>query len=267
MVCIMQEYGEVVCCLGSTQNISNNAIFLQSDIRIALDPLVSTCCWSTSDLSVGTGNESGSMSVFQLPSVICGLTCAAQLKQQDKHCTALHIIKGIIPACVCQLPPPLGTSDVLFLFLSCFYFPLLSVSLLGKPSDSSIMKVPTGENLRFLPKKRNSTVWSPDGYGRHSDGLFLALDYLGINFPSYHRPVRNVSFAMASHFLWHDPDVHHTFYISDVPMATWLLAILWLIPLVFINEGIELHEIRMRVKCQKRQKLQFDTKLGMNSPF
>ncbi|KTG44002.1 hypothetical protein cypCar_00014916, partial [Cyprinus carpio] len=130
-----------------------------------------------------------------------------------------------ILACVCQLPPPLGTSDVLF--LSCFYFPLLSVSLLGKPSDNSIMKVPTGKNLRFLPKKTlrlfvlcllvkfgltvctfltcfglmlhsfcldinhqdedlchpasllmyvevNSTVWSPDWYGRHSDGLSLA---------------------------------------------------------------------------------------------
>ncbi|KAL0204221.1 hypothetical protein M9458_002239, partial [Cirrhinus mrigala] len=56
-------------------------------------------------------------------------------------------------------------------------------------------------------------------------------------------PVLNASLAMASRFLWHDPDLHHTFYISDIPMASWVLGILWLIPLVFINEGIKLHEI------------------------
>ncbi|XP_073698786.1 transmembrane protein 94-like [Garra rufa] len=172
MVCIMQEYGEVVCCLGSSQNINNNEIFLQSDISIALDPLVPTCCWSNSNAAL---NTSDSLSVIQLSSAICGLACTVQFNQQDNN-TVIRLIKqarhttaGIrkcflfllqcqlslvliqILACVCQLPPPLGTSDVLF--LSCFYFPLLSVSLLGKPSDSSIMKVPTGKNLRFLPKK------------------------------------------------------------------------------------------------------------------
>ncbi|KAK9980582.1 hypothetical protein ABG768_000176 [Culter alburnus] len=369
MVCIMQEYGEVVCCLGSSQNINNNEIFLQSDISIGLDPLVPTCCWSTSDAADETLNTSDSVSVSQLSSAICGLACTVQFNQKDNN-TVIRLIKqarhttaGIrkcflfllqcqlslvliqILACVCQLPPPLGTSDVLF--LSCFYFPLLSVSLLGKPSDNSIMKVPTGKNLRFLPKKTlrlfvlcflvkfgltvctfltcfglllhsfcldinhqdedlchpaallmNSTVWSPDWYGRHSDGLSLAqkviaffvlLNAMCTSISHVHRsapmwkqsplsnrcwcavicivPVLNASLAMASRFLWHDPDLHHTFYISDIPMVTWMLGILWLIPLVFINEGIKLHEIRMRVRYQKRQKLQFDTKLGMNSPF
>ncbi|KAK2908555.1 hypothetical protein Q8A67_004392 [Cirrhinus molitorella] len=369
MVCIMQEYGEVVCCLGSSQNINNNEIFLQSDISIALDPLVPTCCWSNSNASDAALNTSDSLSVIQLSSAICGLACTVQFNQQDNN-TVIRLIKqarhttaGIrkcflfllqcqlslvliqILACVCQLPPPLGTSDVLF--LSCFYFPLLSVSLLGKPSDNSIMKVPTGKNLRFLPKKTlrlfvlcflvkfgltvctfltcfglmlhsfcldinhqdeelchptsllmNSTMWSPDWYGRHSDGLSLAqkviaflvlLNAMCTSISHVHRsapmwkqsplsnhcwcaiicfvPVLNASLAMSSRFLWHDPDLHHTFYISDIPMASWVLGILWLIPLVFINEGIKLHEIRMRVRYQKRQKLQFDTKLGMNSPF
>ncbi|XP_058637971.1 transmembrane protein 94-like [Onychostoma macrolepis] len=369
MVCIMQEYGEVVCCLGSSQNINNNEIFLQSDISIALDPLVPTCCWSNSDAADAALNTSDSLSVIQLSSAICGLACTVQFNQQDNN-TVIRLIKqarhttaGIrkcflfllqcqlflvliqILACVCQLPPPLGTSDVLF--LSCFYFPLLSVSLLGKPSDNSIMKVPTGKNLRFLPKKTlrlfvlcflvkfgltvctfltcfglmlhsfcldinhqdedlchpasllmNSTVWSPDWYGNHSDGLSLAqkviaflvlLNAMCTSISHVHRsapmwkqsplsnrcwcavvcivPVLNASFAMVSRFLWHDPDLHHMFCISDIPMASWVIGILWLIPLVFINEGIKLHEIRMRVRYQKRQKLQFDTKLGMNSPF
>ncbi|RXN30570.1 transmembrane 94-like protein [Labeo rohita] len=250
MVCIMQEYGEVVCCLGSSQNINNNDIFLQSDIR---------------------------------------------------HVTPRQASENVF--CFCSS-------------VSCRLFSS-SVSLLGKPSDNSIMKVPTGKNLRFLPKKTlrlfvlcflvkfgltvctfltcfglmlhsfcldinhqdeelchpasllmNSTMWSPDWYGRHSDGLSLAqkvITFLVLLNAS--QPVLNASFAMASRFLWHDPDLHHTFYISDIPMASWVLGILWLIPLVFINEGIKLHEIRMRVRYQKRQKLQFDTKLGMNSPF
>ncbi|XP_037399672.1 transmembrane protein 94-like [Pygocentrus nattereri] len=369
MVCIMQEYGEVVCCLGSSQNINNNGIFLQSDISIALEPLAPTCTQSSSDAHQRPPHSQDSVSLAQLSSAICGLACTVQLHHQDNSTViklikqARHITAGIrkcflfllqcqlslvliqILASVCQLPPPLATSDVLF--LSCLYFPMLSVSLLGKPSDSSIMKVPTGKNLRFLPKKTlrffmlcflvkfgltvciyltcfglvlhsfcleinhedeklchptallmNSTVWSPDWYGKHSDGLslaqkviaFLVLLYAICTSVSHvHRsapmwkqsplsnqswcavvctvPIFNVSITMGSRLLWHDVMSHHTFYISDVPMATWLLGIFWLIPLIFINEGIKLHEIRMRVRYQKRQKLQFDTKLGMNSPF
>ncbi|XP_072514079.1 transmembrane protein 94-like [Salminus brasiliensis] len=369
MVCIMQEYGEVVCCLGSSQNINNNGIFLQSDISIALEPLTPTCGQACLDVPQKQPHSPDSVSLAQLSSAICGLACTVQLHHQDNSTViklikqARHITAGIrkcflfllqcqlslvliqILACVCQLPPPLATSDVLF--LSCFYFPMLSVSLLGKPSDSSIMKVPTGKNLRFLPKKTlrffmlcflvkfgltvciyltcfglvlhgfcleinhedeklcyptalllNSTVWSPDWYGKHSDGLslaqkaiaFLVLLYAMCTSVSHvHRsapmwkqsplsnrswcavvctvPMLNVSIAMGSQLLWHHPTSPHSFCISDIPVATWLLGILWLIPLIFINEGIKLHEIRMRVRYQKRQKLQFDTKLGMNSPF
>ncbi|KAJ7316020.1 hypothetical protein JRQ81_002182 [Phrynocephalus forsythii] len=55
--------------------------------------------------------------------------------------------------------------------------------------------------------------------------------------------------------------------MADIPMASWLLGLLSLILVVIINEVVKLHEIRVRVRYQKRQKLQFETKLGMNSPF
>lgn len=35
MIKIMQEYGEVTCCLGSSANLRNSCLFLQSDIRSA----------------------------------------------------------------------------------------------------------------------------------------------------------------------------------------------------------------------------------------
>lgn len=33
MIKIMQEYGEVTCCLGSSANLRNSCLFLQSDVR------------------------------------------------------------------------------------------------------------------------------------------------------------------------------------------------------------------------------------------
>lgn len=33
MISIMQDYGEVVCCVGSSFNSANPAIFTQADIR------------------------------------------------------------------------------------------------------------------------------------------------------------------------------------------------------------------------------------------
>lgn len=83
-------------------------------------------------------------------------------------------------ACLVQLPPPMNTTDILW--VSCFSCPLLryppdssqadtsgflckslllvsngccycSVSLLGKPPDSSVMTVATGKNLDSIPKK------------------------------------------------------------------------------------------------------------------
>ncbi|XP_040885349.1 transmembrane protein 94-like [Toxotes jaculatrix] len=54
-------------------------------------------------------------------------------------------------ACLAQLPPPMNTTDILW--LSCFSCPLLSVSLLGKPPDTSVMAVATGKNLDTIPRK------------------------------------------------------------------------------------------------------------------
>lgn len=38
MMKIMQEYGEVTCCLGSSANLRNSCLFLQSDVRSGTDP-------------------------------------------------------------------------------------------------------------------------------------------------------------------------------------------------------------------------------------
>ncbi|XP_064414923.1 transmembrane protein 94-like [Latimeria chalumnae] len=173
MVKIMQEYGEVVCCLGSALNIQNNAIFLQSDISISLDPLFPSNCWNPTEKSTHT--QLHSTTPLNLSSILGSLPCSIhlcnydnssiiQLIKQARHTTSgirkcflfllqcqLFLVMIQVLACLVQLPPPLGTTDVLC--LSCIYFPLVSVSFLGKPPDSTIMNVATGKNLKFLPKR------------------------------------------------------------------------------------------------------------------
>eukprot|EP01133_Synstelium_polycarpum_P009142 gene9142-10722_t len=43
MIRILQENGEVVCCIGSALNYENTAIFAQADVAFSLEPAVSRC--------------------------------------------------------------------------------------------------------------------------------------------------------------------------------------------------------------------------------
>ncbi|XP_061665554.1 transmembrane protein 94 isoform X4 [Syngnathoides biaculeatus] len=178
MIKIMQENREVTCCLGSASNFRNSRLFLQSDLSIALDPLYpSQCSWEMFSyatrgvLSRSTEGLSPLRLSGQLNSLGCSVTfhqgesvSMTNLIEQARHTTygirkcflfllqcqlSLVIIQFV--ACLAQLPPPMNTTDILW--LSCFSCPLLSLSLLGKPSDSSVMTVATGKNLDSIPKK------------------------------------------------------------------------------------------------------------------
>ncbi|KTG40001.1 hypothetical protein cypCar_00014930, partial [Cyprinus carpio] len=116
MMKIMQENREVTCCLGSSANFRNSCLFLQSDIRWARHTTY--------------GIRKCFLFLLQ-----CQLT--------------LVIIQFL--ACLIQLPPPMNITDILW--LSCFSYPLLSVSFLGKAPDSSVMTVATGKNLDSIPRK------------------------------------------------------------------------------------------------------------------
>ncbi|CAB1458885.1 unnamed protein product [Pleuronectes platessa] len=73
--------------------------------------------------------------------------------------------------------------------------------------------------------------------------------------------------ATVDYQLWRDRSSSLTFNLSDIPLLAWVLVSLSPLLVVVVNEVVKLHEIRVRVRYQKRQKLQFETKLGMNSPF
>ena len=54
---------------------------------------------------------------------------------------------------------------------------------------------------------------------------------------------------------------------SAPPLHVWLIWSLGLPAVVALNEVIKRQEIKMEVRYQKRQRLEFQTKLGINSPF
>ncbi|XP_066560947.1 transmembrane protein 94 [Amia ocellicauda] len=370
MMKIMQENREVTCCLGSSANFRNSCLFLQSDVSIALDPLYpSRCSWETFGYAAANSLalDSEELSPLRLSGLLNGLACSASFHQEEsvsmvklieqaRHTTygirkcflfllqcqlTLVIIQFL--ACLLQLPPPINITDILW--LSCFCYPLLSVSFLGKPPDSSVMTVATGKNLDAIPRKTqqyflvcfllkfsltigaylvgfgftlqefcgrngtNSTVncsimvassdpGAPKWFGELSNGLlliqkvmagFLALHTVVISLSHVHRskplwrksPFSNtwwcltvpvvllgqVVQAVVDFQLWKNQQSPVTFTLQDIPLLVWLLASLSPLLVVLVNEVVKLHEIRVRVRYQKRQKLQFETKLGMNSPF
>uniref|UniRef100_A0A3B5MEK3 Uncharacterized protein n=1 Tax=Xiphophorus couchianus TaxID=32473 RepID=A0A3B5MEK3_9TELE len=178
MMKIMQENREVTCCLGSSANFRNSRLFLQSDFSIGLDPLYpSQCSWETFGYATGGGfsGEVEGLSPLRLSGQLNSLGCSVSFHQgnsvsliklieQARHTTSsirkcflfllqcqLSLVILQFLACLAQLPPPMNTTDILW--MSCFCCPLLSVSLLGKPPDNSVMTVATGKNLDSIPKK------------------------------------------------------------------------------------------------------------------
>uniref|UniRef100_A0A8C7ZZ23 Transmembrane protein 94 n=1 Tax=Oryzias sinensis TaxID=183150 RepID=A0A8C7ZZ23_9TELE len=376
MIKIMQENREVTCCLGSSANFRNSRLFLQSDLSLALDPLYpSQCSWETFGYATGGrfSRDAEGLSPLKLSGQLNSLGCSVSFHQGDSVSMvklieqARHTTSGIrkcflfllqcqlslviiqFLACLVQLPPPMNTTDILW--VSCFSCPLLSVSLLGKPPDSSVMTVATGKNLDSIPKKTqnyflgcflfkfgltvcayllafgftlqavcppdanmtladNSTPTcrsiftpslsneSPDWFTNLSSGLLLtqkvmasffvlhtvviSLSYVHRSQPLWRRsPFSNtwwcltvpvvligqVIQATLDYQLWKDRGSALTFHLGQIPLESWLVASLSPLLVIVVNEVGKLHEIRVRVRYQKRQKLQFETKLGMNSPF
>lgn len=55
--------------------------------------------------------------------------------------------------------------------------------------------------------------------------------------------------------------------LANIPPWLWLIAFVWPLLVIPLNEVIKRREIRVNVRYQKRARLEFGTKLGMNSPF
>ncbi|XP_045478027.1 transmembrane protein 94 isoform X2 [Harmonia axyridis] len=163
MLHIMQDYGEIVCIMGSVSNCDNTGIFMQADANVAVEPIYPQVCQKR---LVSIPYEG--VSPMDLARHLNSLPCSLCIKREDpinlyhlimesRHfvtsiwnavqfwvcCCAT--VTGIQIACsIALIPSPFTTGQVLW--LSSIVIPILSASLIALPVDAEVMKRPLGKN-------------------------------------------------------------------------------------------------------------------------
>ncbi|XP_050541863.1 transmembrane protein 94 isoform X2 [Daktulosphaira vitifoliae] len=370
MISIMQQYGEVVCVLGSSPNAENIGIFMQADASVGIEPIYPQVCQRISIMHQPNPIDAP-ISPISLSELLNSLPCCLSFNRQDPlpiyhlimearylmqriwNCVqfwtscmvSLSFLQLLVIAFV--LPPIFSIGQILWLV--CIIIPILSISLVGGPTDPKVMQTPTGKNqcsittelsyyvfwfyglkflpviismmiffiwtlsqmcnLVFVPKIANSTTeiqqcwyvypeakqteWG--GWSKYEPTiisvqrlmlLFLIMHYIIVSLSFVHREylmwkrtihlnkfyvitiiiIIFVQFTYTIHYeLFHD----NTTFINVTMLSTltFIFAIISLLLVLFVNEFIHWQEIRANVRYQKRARLDFGTKLGMNSPF
>ncbi|CAH1129293.1 unnamed protein product [Ceutorhynchus assimilis] len=162
MLRIMQDYHEVVCILGSSQNSDNAGIFMQADASISVEPLYPQVCqkmevfkklegFSPTDLSCLlnsiacslTVKRSDPISIYHL--VMEARNFASTLWSSVQYwlccCVVLSIMQ--VAAVVFMLPELMTTGHNLW--LAGIVAPAISIALSMTPIDPDVMKKPQGK--------------------------------------------------------------------------------------------------------------------------
>ncbi|EZA54621.1 transmembrane protein 94 isoform X2 [Ooceraea biroi] len=166
MLHIMQDYGEVVCVLGSSANAENMPIFMQADAGVAVEPLHPQVCQKVPVLVPTT--ESQGISPVDLSRALNSVACSLSVKREDPVAIfhlimeARHYMRSLwncVQFWLCctitlsftqalsafLLLPPLFSVDQV-IWLCCFIIPMLSISMIATPIDPTIMQRATGKN-------------------------------------------------------------------------------------------------------------------------
>lgn len=166
MLHIMQDYGEVVCVLGSSANAENMPIFMQADAGVAMEPLYPQVCQRIPVL-IPTREDQGPSPV-DLSRALNSIACSLSVKREDPI-AIFHLIMEARHYMTCLwncvqfwlcctvtlsftqalsgflLLPPLFSVDQV-LWLCCLIIPMLSISMIATPMDPTIMQRATGKN-------------------------------------------------------------------------------------------------------------------------
>ncbi|CAK9834103.1 Transmembrane protein 94 [Anthophora retusa] len=166
MLHIMQDYGEVVCVLGSSANAENMPIFMQADAGVAVEPLYPQVCQRIPVLTPTTENQGPSP--VDLSRALNSVACSLSVKREDPI-AIFHLIMEARHYMTCLwncvqfwlcctitlsftqavsgffLLPPLFSVDQV-LWLCCLIIPMLSISMIATPMDPTIMQRATGKN-------------------------------------------------------------------------------------------------------------------------
>lgn len=321
MITIMQDYGEVVCVMGSAANYQNLAIFLQADASLAIEPLYPQVC---QNVPVFTAPRSGiTASPTQLSQALISVASSLTFKVEDEV-SIFHLILEsrhlnlcllnlmqfwtccLVFLTLAQVTSQIFGTELLLtvgqvLWMGSLVVPLLSLSLMGpQQPDRDVMNVSTGKNqvvvdksavqhatwcygLRYLP----ALIFVSVGHGLNSsptvyNSLVVLLYLIGIS----------VSFLFRSRHVWQRHPGHNKLWMATVftlimlqtiytvadnlanvddvavpPASAWATWACGLPLVVILNEAVKRYEIKGEVRYQKRQRLEFGTKLGINSPF
>ncbi|XP_050082720.1 transmembrane protein 94 isoform X2 [Anopheles aquasalis] len=188
MLNIMQQYGEIVVCLGSSASNSNSEIFLQGDCSIAVEPLYPQVCQefpSYSEANIygnrlrvpgadDTGHTSTNTTVspVYLSRLLNAIPCSIATCRDDPisivavielsrrfmaglwSCVQYWACCGVSLAimntvtAVLSLPPMIVPLHALYLM--CVAVPLVALTLLRVEPDPALMKRATGKKQRTL---------------------------------------------------------------------------------------------------------------------
>lgn len=163
MIEIMQDYGEVVCVIGSSANADNSSIFLKANASVSIEPLFPQVCQKVPAYVPLLD----SVSPIQLSGRLNSLPCCVSITRQ-RPVSLFHLIMharhfmlclwnciqfwlcSVTALCFLQLitimvmlPPLLSAGEVLW--LSSVVIPLLSVSLVSCPINIKIMSKPVAK--------------------------------------------------------------------------------------------------------------------------
>ncbi|XP_035791329.1 transmembrane protein 94-like isoform X2 [Anopheles albimanus] len=188
MLNIMQQYGEIVVCLGSSASNSNSEIFLQGDCSIAVEPLYPQVCQEFPSYSEANiyGNRSRvagtddtghtttntTVSPVYLSRLLNAIPCSIATCRDDPisivavielsrrfmaglwSCVQYWACCGVSLAimntvtAVLSLPPMIVPLHALYLM--CVAVPLVALTLLRVEPDPALMKRATGKKQRTL---------------------------------------------------------------------------------------------------------------------
>ncbi|KAK7869540.1 hypothetical protein R5R35_002309 [Gryllus longicercus] len=362
MLKIMQDYGEVVCVMGSSANAENMPIFMQADASLAVEPLYPQVCQKVPVYKQTTTQQGPSP--VELSRALNSIACSISFRREDpisifhlimecrhhmqcvRNCMQFWMccagaVSGIQVLNISLMLPPIFSFGQV-LWLVCVIIPILSLSLVGKPTDPQVMQKATGKNQNIVNTEvitflmwcygvkfmisicltllcyglvlsnfctkiilvtnttRSMVYPMPDAmWGGWQDFQYcwIVAQHVAITMVVLHFVALSISFVHRDQSIWtrspHDNKVwlfavlsvlclqciYSTIVLTvteadrielGIEHTPWLVLLLILVsPLIifFISELVKKEEIKVNVRYQKRARLEFDTKLGMNSPF
>lgn len=196
-----------------------------------------------------------------------------------------QLLKGFVIPYVKLFSPPFILNSI---FVSIFMFPWLL---------NSFCRISTERNCHWIFGAVNATSTWNGLYDEYVGGYFFVQDIvlfnvtlsfiaLSISFvyrknliwrktPTNNKPwclcilitfLLQLLHSVCSIYHWTEERLQMRLSIAHIPFMLVIAGIVWLFVLVLLSELLKRKYIKTHVRFQKRERLKFNTKLGMNSP-